>query len=213
MRRTARSLKGELEGRLQSALLGGGRRRSPSWPSSSVGREGLETALFLWAAAQSSAGTDPLVGAALGLLTAVVLAYLLYRRSVKLDLGRFFPAPAPCSSSSPRASWRTASTTCRRPASCPASPASPSTSAPRSRRAAGTAPCSRARSTSPRPPPGSGRGLGRVRRAGRRPVLPPAARAAPAAPRRRRPPRRRPPERPSDPVPPDPGALPHALPR
>ncbi len=89
MRRTARSLKGELEGRIQSALVGGGVTLAVV-AFFSVGREGLETALFLWAAAQSSAGTRPLLGATLGLLTAVVLAYLLYRRSVKLDLGKFF---------------------------------------------------------------------------------------------------------------------------
>jgi high-affinity iron transporter len=89
MRRTARSLKGELEGKVRSALVGGGVTLAVV-AFLSVGREGLETALFLWAAAQSSVGTRPLLGAALGLLTAVVLAYLLYRRSVKLDLGKFF---------------------------------------------------------------------------------------------------------------------------
>ncbi|MCW2605370.1 MAG: putative Ferrous iron permease [Frankiales bacterium] len=89
MRRTARSLKGELEGRIRSALVGGGVTLAVV-AFFSVGREGLETALFLWAASQSSAGTRPLLGATLGLLTAVVLAYLLYRRSVRLDLGKFF---------------------------------------------------------------------------------------------------------------------------
>ncbi len=89
MRRTARSLKGELEGRLQDALVGGGVTLAVV-AFFSVGREGLETALFLWAASQSTAGTRPLAGALLGLLTAVVLGYLLYRRSVKLDLGKFF---------------------------------------------------------------------------------------------------------------------------
>ena len=89
MRRTARSLKGELEGKVDSALAGGAAALAVV-AFLAVGREGLETALFLWAAAQSSSGTDPIVGATLGLLSAVVLAYLLYRRSVKLDIGKFF---------------------------------------------------------------------------------------------------------------------------
>jgi high-affinity iron transporter len=60
-----------------------------------VGREGLETALFLWAATQAAAGADgstagPLLGAALGLGTAVVLGYLFYRGAVRINLGKFF---------------------------------------------------------------------------------------------------------------------------
>ncbi len=90
MRRTARSLKGDLEGRVQSAVLGGTVALAVV-AFFAVGREGLETALFLWAAAQAAgSGATPLVGAALGLATAVALAYALYRRSVKLNLGKFF---------------------------------------------------------------------------------------------------------------------------
>jgi high-affinity iron transporter len=60
-----------------------------------VGREGLETALFLWAATRAAAaeggGTwGPLAASALGLAVAAGLAYLLYRGAFRLDLGRFF---------------------------------------------------------------------------------------------------------------------------
>lgn len=57
----------------------------------SVGREGVETALFVWASV--NAGADAALGtlgAVLGILIAVVLAYLIYRGLVRIDLGRFF---------------------------------------------------------------------------------------------------------------------------
>jgi high-affinity iron transporter len=90
MRRTARTMWGELEGRAQAALVAGGTTLAVV-AFLAVGREGLETALFLWAAAESTAeGTPPLLGALLGIAVAVLLAYGLYRRSITLDLRRFF---------------------------------------------------------------------------------------------------------------------------
>jgi high-affinity iron transporter len=90
MRRTARHLKGELEGKVQAALVAGGTTLAIV-SFLAVGREGLETALFLWAATQAAgSGIGPLVGATLGLLVAVAIAYGLYRRSVRLNLAKFF---------------------------------------------------------------------------------------------------------------------------
>ncbi len=86
----ARSLKGHLHGEVDKAL-----ERS-SWALGvvafvAVAREGLETALFVWAAAQSSAtATAPFVGALLGLAVAVALGFLLYRGALKVDLRRLF---------------------------------------------------------------------------------------------------------------------------
>ena len=90
MARTARSLKGELESRLDVAAEAG------AWSLVTlavlaVGREGLETALFLWTAAKATgSNTQPLIGGMLGLATAVVLGVLIYRGALKLDLRKFF---------------------------------------------------------------------------------------------------------------------------
>jgi high-affinity iron transporter len=90
MARSSRGLSGELRGQIDKAADAG-------WFSLvlvamlAVGREGLETALFLWAATQAAAGTAaPLAGAALGLLTAVVLGLLIYRGALQLNLAKFF---------------------------------------------------------------------------------------------------------------------------
>jgi high-affinity iron transporter len=90
MRRTARFLKSELQGKLDAALLMGTLALAVT-AFIAVAREGLETSLFLWAAAQSAgSGATPILGASLGILTAVVLGYRLYRRAVTINLARFF---------------------------------------------------------------------------------------------------------------------------
>ncbi len=94
MARSARSLSGDLKGAVDKAAAAGGASLMLV-ALLAVGREGLETALFLWAATQAAAGgagstTLPLVGAALGLLTAVVIGYLFYKGALKINLGRFF---------------------------------------------------------------------------------------------------------------------------
>ena len=56
-----------------------------------VAREGLETALFFWSAVQAAGSTLSRSSASsLGVATSIVIAWLLYRRSVSLDLARFF---------------------------------------------------------------------------------------------------------------------------
>ena len=90
MRRAARSMKAELTGRLEAALVVGAAAVGVM-AFLAVGREGLETALFFWSAVQAAGSTAaPVAGFSLGILTAVVLAWLLYRRTVRLDLRRFF---------------------------------------------------------------------------------------------------------------------------
>ncbi|HTZ43022.1 MAG TPA: iron uptake transporter permease EfeU [Jatrophihabitans sp.] len=90
MRSAARSIGGELRGRLADALAAGGAMVAVA-SFVSVAREGLETALFVWTNAQAAGSTtSPLIGAVLGLLVAVGICALLFRRVVRINLGRFF---------------------------------------------------------------------------------------------------------------------------
>ncbi|CAM5726837.1 iron uptake transporter permease EfeU [Streptomyces stelliscabiei] len=90
MRRTARHLRSELQGKLDSALaLGTGALVVTSFFA--VGREGLETSLFIWTAVQASGdGVRPLVGAVLGLATSVILGWLFYKGTLRINLAKFF---------------------------------------------------------------------------------------------------------------------------
>ncbi|WP_128429915.1 iron uptake transporter permease EfeU [Streptomyces cyaneus] len=90
MRSTARHLKAELHGKLDQALaIGTGALVATAFLA--VGREGLETALFVWSAVQATNdGARPLVGALLGLLTAVILGWLFYRGALRINLAKFF---------------------------------------------------------------------------------------------------------------------------
>ncbi|MFF3875189.1 iron uptake transporter permease EfeU [Streptomyces sp. NPDC001978] len=90
MRRTARHLKAELQGKLDAALAMGTLALVLT-AFIAVGREGLETALFIWTAVQATGqSTEPVIGAGLGLASAVVLGYLFYRGAVKINLAKFF---------------------------------------------------------------------------------------------------------------------------
>ncbi|MFE6054425.1 iron uptake transporter permease EfeU [Kitasatospora sp. NPDC056446] len=90
MRRTARHLKTELHGKLDAAIAMGTTALVVT-AFLAVGREGLETALFIWSAVQATGdGWNPLIGAALGLLTSVVLGWLFYRGALKINLAKFF---------------------------------------------------------------------------------------------------------------------------
>ena len=90
MKRTARNLRNELHGKVDSALVGG--------PISlalvaffAVAREGLETALFVYTNFKTvGAASSATVGLVLGLALSVFLGYAIYNRSVKLNLSKFF---------------------------------------------------------------------------------------------------------------------------
>lgn len=90
MRSHGRALSKELEGKLDSAI-----RMGPLAvvvvAALAVGREGLETAVFFFAAAQAAGQTTgPLIGFLIGIVVAIVLAYLIYRGALRINLSRFF---------------------------------------------------------------------------------------------------------------------------
>ncbi|WP_264030652.1 iron uptake transporter permease EfeU [Cellulosimicrobium sp. SH8] len=90
MGRTARHLKADLQHKLDDAIAAG-RWAVVVMAMLAVGREGLETALFLWAGAQATgATTRPLLGAVLGIAVAVGLAWAVYRGALRLNLRLFF---------------------------------------------------------------------------------------------------------------------------
>jgi len=94
MRRAAAGLSAHLRGEVERAVMAGAGALTVT-AFLAVGREGLETTLFLWTAARASGTTAaPLAGAALGLAAAVTLCWLLYRQAVRLNVGVFFSRTA-----------------------------------------------------------------------------------------------------------------------
>lgn len=90
MRKHSRSLKKELGAAVGGALAAGTSLALVGMAFLAVVREGVETAVFLVAASQTSAGGTTFVGAALGISVAVVLGYLIYRGGVRINLSKFF---------------------------------------------------------------------------------------------------------------------------
>lgn len=90
MRSQAHQMRGELQSKLdRAAALGAGAVALTAFLS--VGREGLETALFLAVNIDAvGSGAGPRLTALLGIGLSALLGYLIYRRAVVLDLGKFF---------------------------------------------------------------------------------------------------------------------------
>jgi high-affinity iron transporter len=90
MLQTSRTLSRQLRGDIDRNLDGAG------WglvfvAFLAVGREGIETAVFIWAAVQATGtSTLPMLGATVGIAAAIVLGWLIYRGIVRIDLGKFF---------------------------------------------------------------------------------------------------------------------------
>lgn len=91
MRTAARSISGELKGRLDRALDVG------AWAVAlvgflGVGREGLETALFFYASVQTAGAgtTQPLIGFVIGISAAVAMGVAMYKGAIRINLSKFF---------------------------------------------------------------------------------------------------------------------------
>jgi high-affinity iron transporter len=90
MRRQSINIRAHLVAQVDSALAAGTPFALGLLAFVAVGREGIETALFMFAAVQTS-GTGPATtGGLLGLALAAVLGYLLYRGTYRMNLRAFF---------------------------------------------------------------------------------------------------------------------------
>jgi high-affinity iron transporter len=96
MRRQGARIKSDLQEKVDTALITGGFALA-GLAFFAVLREGVETALFLYAAAKGTAveGTDvapagQVIGALLGLALAVVLGAMIYRGGIRMNLRSFF---------------------------------------------------------------------------------------------------------------------------
>lgn len=94
MAENARALSTELKGKLDEA-------QTSSWAvvllaALSVGREGLETTLFIWSATRAATGGTesgaavPAIGAVVGICIAVLLAWAMMHGALKINLSKFF---------------------------------------------------------------------------------------------------------------------------
>jgi len=90
MQRQGRSIRTELEADVRQAVTGGRQWALFALAFVAVVREGIETALFLTAAAFSATPAQTLIGGGLGLAVAVVVGCLLFVVSVRLDVRAFF---------------------------------------------------------------------------------------------------------------------------
>lgn len=90
MRGQAGGMAKEMDARVAGAAAVGSGWALGLLAFSAVLREGLETALFLFASLKSASPLTAGLGAAFGLVAAVALGYALFRGSVSLDLGAFF---------------------------------------------------------------------------------------------------------------------------
>ena len=91
MAENARMLSAELKGKLDAV-------QTSVWAvvllaALSVGREGLETTLFIWSATRTAgqeANAIPMLGALVGIAIAVVMAWGMMRGMMRINLPRFF---------------------------------------------------------------------------------------------------------------------------
>jgi len=92
MRKQAASIGAHLREQVSESLRTGGAIGLASVAFIGVAREGLETALFLFASTESSGPVLAVAGGVLGLLAAVGLGVAFYKGALRLNLSKFFTA-------------------------------------------------------------------------------------------------------------------------
>ena len=90
MRKHAAGIKGSLEQKTLAAVRAASPLALATLAFTAVGREGLETALFLFAGASSSGWMAAAAGGLTGLTLAAGTGFVLYRGSARLNLGALF---------------------------------------------------------------------------------------------------------------------------
>jgi high-affinity iron transporter len=95
MKRTARTIKSDLESRMDHALpLGSFALMGAAFFS--VAREGLETALFIFSNFKTVAKDfGPSVGLIVGIIAAISLGVAMYRKVIRINLNKFFLITGP----------------------------------------------------------------------------------------------------------------------
>ena len=88
MKRAAAGMSGELRSEMAEALETGSLAVA-TLAFLAVGREGIETALFMVGYAEANS-LWPLAGLIVGVLVAVVIAYGMYRGAIQMNLAKFF---------------------------------------------------------------------------------------------------------------------------
>src|SRR4051812_43290233 len=90
MRRAARTISGDLRAKLSGAIDTGS-FAVVTIAFLAVVREGLETAVLFYAAAQgATTSVGPLLGISIGAVTAVALGWAMYRSALRINLTKFF---------------------------------------------------------------------------------------------------------------------------
>ena len=90
MKRNARRLTSDLRVRVEDAVTGGSGIALALVAGATVGREAVETSIFMVAMALQSSPAQILFGAVAGLAVAMGIAVAIYRLGMRVNLGRFF---------------------------------------------------------------------------------------------------------------------------
>lgn len=90
MRRVSRNIKQELQSKVDTALHSKRSFALALLAFVAVIREGAEVVLFLFAAAEASSPLQATLGSFLGLCLAVLIGYLVYKGSARINLKQFF---------------------------------------------------------------------------------------------------------------------------